>query len=255
MQRRRRLQAGPVGQETWEWDGADWVRRGPGDPEEDGDPANAVYLAYDTHRGRGVLLDEGDETWEWAGGATARPGQPLPVDTPAARWEGAVVQEALEVVARAGGVGHPGGLETPGTALMAWREGMWPAVDTNDRGADQPGELRWGTADPEAIRALFFGDRRTLSFAIAPTADNGTGTAEVAVDYVEVRLRYRLDPEGEVRTCRDGLDNDQDGLVDCQEPGCATVDPEDSLLTCLDGLDNDCDGLVDCDDPGCACPP
>ena len=38
--------------------------------------------------------------------------------------------------------------------------------------------------------------------------------------------------------------------VDTCEPGMPTEEPE---TTCDDGLDNDCDGLVDCDDPDCDC--
>ena len=61
--------------------------------------------------------------------------------------------------------------------------------------------------------------------------------------------------------CGDGLDNDGDRLVDCQDPECAgQAGPEGQRcqLTetiCGDGLDNDGDGAVDCDDPGCASSP
>ncbi len=57
--------------------------------------------------------------------------------------------------------------------------------------------------------------------------------------------------------CSDGIDNDGDGLVDMNDPGCAS--PSDnseanSLPQCSDGIDNDGDGLVDMNDPGCASP-
>jgi hypothetical protein len=60
------------------------------------------------------------------------------------------------------------------------------------------------------------------------------------------------DPED----CTDGVDNDCDGSVDCddrdcnQDPACVVCvpDPED----CTDGMDNDCDGSVDCDDRDCS---
>ena len=62
-------------------------------------------------------------------------------------------------------------------------------------------------------------------------------------------------------TCSDGLDNDNDGLVDSSsDPGC--LDATDTTETrsdhlCDDGIDNDADGLVDyrlgdLRDPGCA---
>jgi hypothetical protein len=47
--------------------------------------------------------------------------------------------------------------------------------------------------------------------------------------------------------CLDGLDNDCDGLIDCQEPDCAGANVE----TCDNGIDDDCDGLVDCEDSDC----
>ncbi|PHN08383.1 M43 family zinc metalloprotease [Flavilitoribacter nigricans] len=60
-----------------------------------------------------------------------------------------------------------------------------------------------------------------------------------------------------VELCNDGLDNDGDGLVDCDDPDCDTdpfcqpVEPE----ICDDGIDNDGDGLIDCDDPDCGSAP
>jgi len=55
------------------------------------------------------------------------------------------------------------------------------------------------------------------------------------------------DPEA---NCRDGVDNDGDGLIDCDDEDCVTtsVCPE---VDCEDGVDNDGDGLIDCDDEDC----
>jgi len=47
--------------------------------------------------------------------------------------------------------------------------------------------------------------------------------------------------------CDDGMDNDGDGFVDCADTDCPPCQE-----ICDDGLDNDRDGLVDCDDPNCA---
>ncbi|MFQ5976198.1 MAG: carboxypeptidase-like regulatory domain-containing protein [Candidatus Hydrothermarchaeales archaeon] len=53
--------------------------------------------------------------------------------------------------------------------------------------------------------------------------------------------------------CDDGVDNDGDGLVDCDDPDCC---PPCSSEICNDDVDNDGDGLVDCQDPDCPpCPP
>ncbi|MFT4625778.1 MAG: hypothetical protein ACI8PZ_004449 [Myxococcota bacterium] len=77
-----------------------------------------------------------------------------------------------------------------------------------------------------------------------------------------------------IENCDDGLDNDQDDLVDCIDPDCLGDCPElcgDSLDNdgdafidcadndcdglcgeqCADGRDNDNDGLTDCADPDC----
>lgn len=49
--------------------------------------------------------------------------------------------------------------------------------------------------------------------------------------------------------CVDGIDNDNDGLVDRQDPGCAGAEAADG--DCDDGIDNDEDGAIDGDDSGC----
>jgi len=60
-------------------------------------------------------------------------------------------------------------------------------------------------------------------------------------------------------TCSDGIDNDQDGLTDSDDPDCAppppAVEGPSGDPTCSDGIDNDQDGLTDDDDPDCAPPP
>ncbi len=93
-------------------------------------------------------------------------------------------------------------------------------------------------------------------------------------------------PGGEVEICNDGIDNNCNGLIDCDETSCQPVgnnygaicspkgltcsvdlpaaasacnvcngnggSPEASETSCTDGFDNDCDGLIDCQDPNCA---
>ena len=60
-----------------------------------------------------------------------------------------------------------------------------------------------------------------------------------------------MDPEA----CDDGIDNDLDGLTDCDDPDCdfdlACAVPE----VCDDGLDNDLDGATDCADSDCSAAP
>ena len=61
--------------------------------------------------------------------------------------------------------------------------------------------------------------------------------------------------ESQQPQCRDGCDNDRDGLVDIEDPGCLG-DPERNVefnvALCRDGSDNDGDGWIDFpNDPGC----
>jgi hypothetical protein len=51
--------------------------------------------------------------------------------------------------------------------------------------------------------------------------------------------------------CNDGLDNDDDRLVDGADPGCIGFTPEASPQACVDGEDNDGDGWVDRESPAC----
>lgn len=50
--------------------------------------------------------------------------------------------------------------------------------------------------------------------------------------------------------CDDGVDQDCDALVDCEDGNCVR-DPACSEADCSDGVDNDEDGLSDCDDDDC----
>jgi hypothetical protein len=50
--------------------------------------------------------------------------------------------------------------------------------------------------------------------------------------------------------CDDGLDNDGDGRADCSDPSCQNVAPCSDEI-CTDLIDNDGDGLIGCDDPDC----
>jgi hypothetical protein len=58
-----------------------------------------------------------------------------------------------------------------------------------------------------------------------------------------------------ITQCSDTVDNDGDGLVDLDDPGCdnaADDDETDAVVPqCSDGVDNDDDGLTDLQDPAC----
>jgi hypothetical protein len=55
------------------------------------------------------------------------------------------------------------------------------------------------------------------------------------------------DTEPTDEDCGDGVDNDQDGLTDCEDEDCL----DECIEDCGDGIDNDQDGLTDCEDEDC----
>ncbi len=55
--------------------------------------------------------------------------------------------------------------------------------------------------------------------------------------------------------CSNGIDDDADGHIDCADPDCQTDPTCIPESNCVDGIDNDGDGDVDCDDSDCASAP
>jgi hypothetical protein len=51
--------------------------------------------------------------------------------------------------------------------------------------------------------------------------------------------------------CSDGEDNDGDGSIDLDDPGCIAPDASPENPQCDNGIDDDHNGLVDADDPKC----
>lgn len=95
----------------------------------------------------------------------------------------------------------------------------------------------------------------TATFANQPvdTALYGNLTYHVDLDYYRSQI---LDVVS-VAACEDGSDQDGDGLVDLDDPGCegsSDAFETDASLACDNGFDDDGDGLVDLDDPGCGWP-
>ncbi|MGL1903684.1 MAG: fibro-slime domain-containing protein [Fibrobacterales bacterium] len=62
-----------------------------------------------------------------------------------------------------------------------------------------------------------------------------------------------------IEICNDGIDNDMDRKIDCEDPDCWPIEGAQcgeftealSEALCRDGLDNDEDGKIDCYDPDC----
>ncbi|MGL1904081.1 MAG: fibro-slime domain-containing protein [Fibrobacterales bacterium] len=60
-------------------------------------------------------------------------------------------------------------------------------------------------------------------------------------------------PEASILECSDGIDNDNDGLIDCLDTRCFNhiFCFERGTSLCNNGIDDDYDELVDCDEPAC----
>ena len=58
----------------------------------------------------------------------------------------------------------------------------------------------------------------------------------------------------EPRLCANGVDDDADGKIDLDDPGCFDATSDDESPACDDGKDNDHDGLVDAGDSACLNP-
>ena len=64
--------------------------------------------------------------------------------------------------------------------------------------------------------------------------------------------------ESKETQCTDGLDNDNDSVIDCSDADCAKTPackpdgrPENTNKRCRDWIDNDEDGVTDCEDQDC----
>ncbi len=115
-----------------------------------------------------------------------------------------------------------------------------------------------GSFQPEQSFASLVGvpTAGTWSLAVADDASGDAGTLD----------RYELltcqcdfasgNCELGAFACRNGVDDDNNGTIDCADPGCAT-DPTcaaplpASEAVCNDGVDDDGDGSTDCADPDC----
>ncbi len=67
-----------------------------------------------------------------------------------------------------------------------------------------------------------------------------------------------LEPLTSEDLCTDSVDNDEDGLIDCDDTdceadaACPTTLATSTEVICTDAIDNDDDDLIDCDDTDCA---
>jgi hypothetical protein len=184
-------------QDAWSWDGTQWnpvvpVGVTPGNRSEHG-------FAYDAARGRIVLFGgyagnaASGDTWELDLSPQRTPAAQLEVkgfNLPASWLSG------LRVRAWCGGRFAPFGGADFGASLYGWAASPndagtvgWSAL-ANNQGGTTPAILDW--AAPSAFEATRYFFDPGLSFQCRPSgsAGPGGGEAELALDYLEVRVRY-----------------------------------------------------------------
>ena len=92
----------------------------------------------------------------------------------------------------------------------------------------------------------------SLSERLTFTMDDDLRLVVDTMDYPSA-YTLQVDCQTGPERCDNHVDDDADGLTDCDDPDCATdgacqPPPEN----CVNGVDDDGDGLADCDDPDCA---
>ena len=114
--------------------------------------------------------------------------------------------------------------------------------------------------------------RSPSAVMVSTTTAMAIPTATISVARGQIRPRFlntamwQGEPEDTLEACQDGIDNDNNGYVDCNDFSCSKnpnpaiaelcipdepVIPEDTPEMCSDGIDNDGDGYTDCSDNSC----
>ena len=106
--------------------------------------------------------------------------------------------------------------------------------------------LEWNFVVPNGAEYL----RNVFILAAPPTDGISTNEQEMSIKDVIIRydaisLRCENEVIGEI--CHNGIDDDFDGLADCEDPDCVTVFENN----CWDEIDNNCNGVIDCLDDSC----
>ncbi|MFT3914925.1 MAG: hypothetical protein QM704_12660 [Anaeromyxobacteraceae bacterium] len=193
--------------DVWEFDGTAWRRRVVADPENDGSLASGDGVgAYSTDGGVYAPGGGSGRLWRWDGGFALRPAVAAELDFSAAGAPPASTIEAVTAAATVRAASQlPGGAATADAQLLVGEPLGWRTVATGASGGAGGASLgycasRVAAAGCEVRRAgqLLLGRSGTIVLAAVPAGQNGTGIATVALDYLEVKVRYRMpDPAEE----------------------------------------------------------
>ena len=193
--------------DTWAWNGTAWTDVTPAGASP---PARTRHaLAYDSARGRVVLFGGSgstalSETWE-SEAPTVPDGQ-LTLQLPPGMDRDAISD--IRVRAFCGGrYEDASGNPADGAQLLGWvtggagkPPGAYEVLATNTTAISIPsGSSGLMDYQPAASAAAdvaqgFFGPERRMVFQCRPDGPSGSGFAEVALDYMEVRVKYDTTP-------------------------------------------------------------
>jgi hypothetical protein len=197
-------------QDTWEWDGAAWRDTTPSGPKPVARRFHA--MAYDSAHEQLVLFGGMStaklaDTWI----RDVSPGRQPAIQFDAVSLQAGIAASAitgLHVRALAGGTFTPASGSSAGATLLGWstsgdhaEPGAWSLLATNGTGvaAQSPylpaapaSLIDWRAASADEARRFLIERDGQLSFQVRPsgTAGPDPGGAQVALDYIEVRVRY-----------------------------------------------------------------
>ncbi|MBI5525076.1 MAG: hypothetical protein HY897_02000 [Deltaproteobacteria bacterium] len=200
--------------DTWEWDGTRWFDVTPSDRSPAARAAHAgafagaakTLLVFGGFSENSILGD----LWERLEDPDRRPAVQFDVSTEGAGFDPAAVSQ-VRARAYAGGVFSPFDSGATGATLFGWSTGgpglppgSWQALGSNAAGLNDippylagPDEtlISWTSNDAAQARRFITERDGKMSFQIGPSGPTGTGAREaaMAVDYIEVRVRYQAE--------------------------------------------------------------
>jgi len=110
--------------------------------------------------------------------------------------------------------------------------------------SSEEGEKLYEDTNTTYLPAIFFKD----SVKEQGNYNQVSNYLEQKGDFLSLRIGADFDPDGEI--CDNGIDDNEDGKVDCDDESCSN-DAACMETVCNDGIDDEGDGLIDCDDPDC----
>jgi hypothetical protein len=195
--------------DVWEWDGSSWY--GPFAPTDRPDARSQASLVYDSVRDRMVMFGGGGVTgyktdlWEWDASSSREPAVQFAASYASGGIDTAGVS-GLRVRARCGGSFSPFTSSDTGAVLAGWATGgpglapgSWLHLGANQVGISPTSPqlpqtagalIEWNSASAAEAHRFLFAGSGTSSFRCAPAGNSGKGIAQVALDYIEVRVRY-----------------------------------------------------------------